>query len=116
MAVFITLTRGFGQSALSVVSITMVGQWFVRRLNLAMAIYTVALSIGFMIAFPLIGAIVLSSGWRVAWSIIGFALLLGLAPLALILVRRSPESISVDPDGKPTDINEILPSDYTLRE
>jgi len=32
MAILITLTRGFGQSALSVVSITMVGQWFVRRL------------------------------------------------------------------------------------
>jgi nitrate/nitrite transporter NarK len=29
MTVLITLTRGFGQSALSVVSITIVGQWFV---------------------------------------------------------------------------------------
>jgi hypothetical protein len=42
IAILITLTRGLGQSALSVVSITMVGQWFVRRLNLAMAVYTVA--------------------------------------------------------------------------
>ncbi|HEX6283573.1 MAG TPA: MFS transporter, partial [Pyrinomonadaceae bacterium] len=50
IAILITLTRGLGQSALSVVSITMVGQWFVRRLNLAMAIYTIALSIGFMLA------------------------------------------------------------------
>lgn len=116
IAILITLTRGFGQSALSVVSITMVGQWFVRRLNLAMAIYTVALSIGFMIAFPSIGAIVLSRGWRVAWSIIGFALLIGLAPLALLLVRRSPESISVDPDGRATDSKQELPSDYTLSE
>lgn len=116
LALLITLTRGFGQSALSVVSITTVGQWFVRRLNLAMAIYTIALSIGFMIAFPLIGAIVLSSGWRVAWSIIGFAVLIGLAPLAALLVRRSPEAISVDPDGKPTDSREELPSDYTLSE
>ena len=33
IAILITLTRGFGQSALSVVSITMVGQWFVRRLT-----------------------------------------------------------------------------------
>src|SRR5262245_27242394 len=36
LAVLITLTRGFGQSALSVISITIVGQWFVRRINLAM--------------------------------------------------------------------------------
>jgi MFS family permease len=110
IAILITLTRGFGQSALSVVSITMVGQWFVRRLNVAMAVYTVALSIGFMIAFPLIGAIVLSNGWRTAWWIIGLALLLGLAPLALLLVRRSPESVSIDPDA------DELPTDYTLSE
>jgi MFS family permease len=116
IAILITLTRGFGQSALSVVSITMVGQWFVRRLNLAMAVYTIALSIGFMLAFPLIGAIVLQNGWRTAWWIVGLALLFGLAPLALLLVRRSPESCSIDPDGEPTELSNELPTDYTLRE
>ena len=115
IAVLITLTRGFGQSALSVVSITMVGQWFVRRLNLAMAIYTVALSIGFMLAFPLIGWIVLSKGWRTAWWIIGLGLLFGLAPIALLLVRRSPESISIDPDGESAPDHDSS-SDYTLTE
>lgn len=115
IAILITLTRGLGQSALSVVSITMVGQWFVRRLNLAMAVYTIALSIGFMVAFPLIGAIVLANGWRTAWSIIGLALLIGLAPLALLLVRRSPESCSIDPDGV-RGPDEDASTDYTLRE
>ena len=114
IAVMITLTRGFGQSALSVVSITMVGQWFVRRLNLAMAIYTIALSIGFMLAFPLIGAIVLANGWRTAWWIVGLALLFGLAPLALLLVRRSPESCAIDPDGEADDAHDLR-TDYTLR-
>ena len=33
-------------------------------------------------AFPLVGYIVKQSGWRVAWSGIGWALLLGLAPLS----------------------------------
>ena len=118
LAMFITLTRGFGQSALSVVSITMVGQWFVRRLNLAMAIYTIALSVGFMLAFPLIGAVVLSSGWRTAWWIVGLALLVGLAPLALLLVRRSPESCSIAIDGEPrqNDLDRELPSNYTLSQ
>ncbi|HEX5883653.1 MAG TPA: MFS transporter, partial [Pyrinomonadaceae bacterium] len=115
MAILITCTRGFGQSALSVVSITMVGQWFVRRLNLAMAVYTIALSIGFMLAFPLIGAVVLANGWRVAWWIIGVVLLIGLAPLALLLVRRSPESISIDLDGEPSH-DYHLPTDHTLTE
>lgn len=114
IAVLITLTRGFGQSALSVVSITMVGQWFVRRLNLAMAVYTIALSIGFMLAFPLIGAIVLASGWRRAWWIVGVALLFGLAPLALLLVRRSPEACAIEPDGEATELGKTTAADYTL--
>lgn len=114
IAILITLTRGLGQSALSVVSITMVGQWFVRRLNLAMAVYTIALSIGFMLAFPLIGAIVLANGWRTAWWIIGIALLFVLAPLAILLVRRSPESCSIEPDGDPIDLSHE--SDRTLGE
>src|SRR5262245_17425987 len=116
IAILITLTRGLGQSALSVVSITIVGQWFVRRLNLAMAIYTIALSIGFMMAFPWIGTIVQVSGWRAAWWLIGLALLFGLAPLALLLVRRSPESCSIEPDGEPADLNHEIRTDYTLTQ
>jgi cyanate permease len=78
----------------------MVGQWFVRRVNLAMGIYTIALSIGFMIAFPVVIEIVKHSGWRVAWGGIGGALLLGLVPAALLLVRRSPESCGLSLDGE----------------
>src|SRR5262245_15959012 len=52
IALWVTLTRGFGQSALSVVSIALVGQWFARRIDQAMAVYSVALSVGFMLAFP----------------------------------------------------------------
>ena len=100
IAILITLTRGLGQSALSVISITIVGKWFVRRLNLAMAVYTVVLSVGFMIAFPLIGAMVISNGWRTTWWAIGLVLLFGLAPLSLLLVRKSPEACLLENDGE----------------
>jgi MFS family permease len=118
IAALITLTRGLGQSALSVVSITIVGKWFVRRLNLAMAVYTVALSIGFMIAFPLIGTMVLRTGWRNTWSIVGLTLLLGLAPLALLLVRRSPEACALEPDGELTDkeVHDNNQASFTLTQ
>lgn len=119
LAALITLTRGVGQSALSVVSITMVGQWFVRRLSLAMAVYTVGLSVGFMAAFPAVGAIVLRYGWRTAWAAIGLTLLIGLAPLAWLLVRRRPEAVDVAPDGEiPVDTSAAKTSDgsYTLRQ
>lgn len=99
LAVLITLTRGLGQSALSVISLTIVGQWFVRRLGKAMAVYAVVMSVGFMIAFPLTGAVVLSSGWRAAWAGIGMALLVVLLPMSLLFVRRSPEACGLPADG-----------------
>jgi MFS family permease len=99
MLVLVTLTRGLGQSALSVVSLAMVGKWFHRRLTTAMAVYAVVMSVGFMAAFPLVGALVIARGWRFAWAMVGGALVAGLAPLAWLLVRSSPEDIGVEVDG-----------------
>src|SRR5262245_27108239 len=82
LAVAVTLTRGLGQSALSVVSLALVGQWFVRRIDRAMAVYSVVLSVGFMLACPLVGTWVEHRGWREAWLLLGLALVAGLAPLA----------------------------------
>ena len=79
LALTVTLTRGLGQSALSVISLAMVGQWFVRRIDTAMAIYSIVMSIGFMIAFPLVGSLVQSIGWRGAWMSIGITLIVALA-------------------------------------
>jgi MFS family permease len=101
LLVFITLTRGLGQSALSVVSLAMVGKWFRRRLTWAMAMYALAMSVGFMLAFPAVGASVVASGWRVAWTAIGVALLFGLAPIAWTVVRNSPAAVGQELDGAP---------------
>ncbi len=108
IALLITLTRGLGQSALSVISITMVGQWFVRRLTLAMAVYTIVLSVGFMLAFPLVGTMVIKYGWRTAWTAVGLSLLLGLAPIGWLLVRRSPEACQLPPDGERSSEDGII--------
>ena len=99
LAVWITLTRALGQSALSVVSLAIVGHWFVRRIDRAMAVYSVAISIGFMAAFPLVGYAVRTFGWRPTWFAVGLTIAAVLAPLAAIIVRRSPESIGLMPDG-----------------
>lgn len=100
LAVLITLTRAIGQSALSVVSLTMVGQWFVRRIDTAMATYTIVMTVGFMIAFPSVGRAIQAHGWRTAWLSVGLALIVALAPLAWLVVRRSPEAVGLAPDGE----------------
>ncbi|MSR62602.1 MAG: MFS transporter [Planctomycetes bacterium] len=110
LAVCVTLTRGLGQSALSVVSLALVGQWFVRRIDKAMALYGLATSIGFMCAFPLTGALIQSWGWRGAWFALGCALLAGLAPLALLVVRRGPEACGLLPDGESDADSSVRPS------
>src|SRR6476646_7493938 len=92
LLVLITLTRGLGQSALSVVSLAMPGKWFRRHLTWAMGVYALVMSVGFMIAFPIVGTLVLSWGWRGAWAAVGAALITVLAPVAWLLVRREPES------------------------
>ena len=85
--VLLVLVRGLGQSALSVVSLATVGQWFQKTIERAMATYSVTMTVGFMIAFPLLEAMIRSQGWRAAWSGLGGALILALAPLALLLPK-----------------------------
>ncbi len=89
------LMRGVGQSALSVVSLTMVGKWFVRRLSVAMGIFAVLMSLGFAVAIVVAGDVVLNQGWRVMWSGLGWILMV-LSGLCLLFVRRDPEAVGLD--------------------
>lgn len=116
MFVLLVLSRGLGQSALSVVSLALVGQWFRRRLNLAMGLYAIVLSIGFMAAFPIVGAVVLAQGWRTAWAGIGFCLLPGLVLLGWLLVRRGPEEVGLEIEGETTPGSAAAAGGYTWRE
>jgi len=102
LLILVTLTRGLGQSALSIISLAMVGKWFRRRLTGAMAVYALVMSVGFMAAFPLVGQMVLASGWRTAWAVVGACLIFVLAPLAWFIDRSSPEAIGLEIDGEAT--------------
>ena len=92
LAVAMTLTRGFGQSALSVVSLTVVGKYFAERINMAMGIYSVLVGVGFILAFPSVGQAALQFGWRAAWFGVGLTLVLTVAPLAWFSLRRAPSA------------------------
>jgi MFS family permease len=96
--VTLTLVRGLGQGALSVVAIALVGKWFKRRVGPVMGVFTVLLAFGFVAPIFAVGAAVQGAGWRAAWAWVGYALLLGLVPFGWLLARSSPESCGVRPD------------------
>jgi MFS family permease len=101
----ILLTRGLGQSALSVISITLVGRSAGRRPGPALGVYSFLIALGFMASFGVIKVALEKwhTDWRTLWAGVGLALI-GFAPLAWLLVHPSaaggdpqPESASSSP-------------------
>jgi MFS family permease len=72
--------------------------WFIRKRTMAMALISGSIGIGGFIFTPLLSAAVHTFGWRPAAFGCGVLFILIGLPLAL-LVRRSPESIGLLPDG-----------------
>ncbi|MBI3326112.1 MAG: MFS transporter [Nitrospinae bacterium] len=90
------LSLGF-QTGFNHASMAAVNHWFRRKRGLAMAIVQTGQAIGGVLIFPLVALAVLKFGWRDAALLSGIVVLT-LIPLAL-LVRRSPESMGLLPDG-----------------
>jgi predicted MFS family arabinose efflux permease len=82
-----------------------------------MGVYALVLSVGFMAAFPLVGATVLEHGWRAAWAAVGLALAAVLAPLSWLFVRSTPETIGLAVEGgSPAGTDPQTRDGVTLRE
>jgi MFS family permease len=96
--VLLLLTRGFGQSALSVASISIPGKWFEARLSWATALYSILLTIGFIAAFTVAGKYA-DESWRTMWGAVGL-IVLALGAVAWFVTRNRPESIGTSVDGR----------------
>lgn len=87
--VLVLLTRGLGQSALSVVSLALVGKAAGDRPGAVIGLYSFLVAIGFMAAFMGVKAAFeqFHVGWRELWAGLGWGLV-ALGVLALVLVRN----------------------------
>jgi len=94
LVVAITLTRGIGQSMLSVVSITMVGKWFRKNLSIAMGVYSVAMGVLFAFGSSLNSRVTIV-GWREAWWELGWILLVT-SPLAWLATFNRPKNLALE--------------------
>jgi MFS family permease len=73
--------------------------WFVRRRALAISIAFAGVGAGAITLLPWLQSIIEHDGWRAACVTMGLIVLLVLGPLNL-LVRRSPQSMGLLPDGE----------------
>ncbi len=122
----IVAIRSLGQGSLVLISTTLVAMWFVRQRGRAIALSALA-SPASQATFPLlVHHLILEVGWRQTWLYLGGIICIGLIPLSILLVRRSPESIGLLPDGdsvnrRPADrldrAHHLNPErDWSLRE
>ncbi|HET6324668.1 MAG TPA: MFS transporter [Planctomycetaceae bacterium] len=115
LTLWLVLVRGVGQSALSIVSMAAVGKWFQgRRLGIAMGVYAILLTFGFIASVEWLGWAVAKYGWRTAWAQLGWSLLLGMLPLTLLLARSAPQEVDVVADSPLINATDCPPVDFTF--
>jgi MFS family permease len=88
---FLLLTRGLGQSALSVASLALIGRSAGQRTGLAMGVYAFLTSAGFLLAFGVLGQVVKAhpDDWRPAWAGIGIGVIVAGVLTALLVRNRA---------------------------
>ena len=78
----------------------LVNNWFHRRRALAMSAYHSISSLGPAILVPVLAIVIAMGGWRQASLAAGITILVTILPLCF-MVRSTPESVGLLPDGGP---------------
>ncbi|MCE2405657.1 MAG: MFS transporter [Dehalococcoidia bacterium] len=82
-------------------------QWFRRKRSLVMSVVSTGQGLGGVIFTPLVTLAVLELGWRPSVIISGIVIVAVVVPLAF-LVKRSPETMGLLPDGDRSETPEAL--------
>ena len=82
-----------------VVGAAVISRWFVRRRATALSTIGSASMAGMSLLVPVVTWLILTIGWRGAYGVLGALVIAVLVPLALWVVRDSPEAMGLAPDG-----------------
>ncbi len=82
-----------------VVGSAVISRWFTRRRATALSTLGGASMAGISMLVPVTMWLVLTVGWRATYALFGAFVLVTLMPLALWVVRESPEALGLHPDG-----------------
>ena len=91
---------GFGSAGL-VPATTLVTRWFDRRRPIAISVASTGLSMGGIALTPIAAWLINRDGLANAGTLLAAMWLVGIVPIALLLVRPFPSSIGLRPDGEP---------------
>ncbi len=80
---------------------TLVARWFDRRRSVALSIASTGLSFGGIAITPVAAGFTEDRGLAGAGPWLGLAWLIGVVPIAVLLIRSHPEDMGVEPDGAP---------------
>lgn len=72
--------------------------WFVRRRGLAISLAFSGVGVGAIVLLPWLQSIIATDGWRASCLTIGLLVLLAVAPLNLLVLKR-PQDVGSLPDG-----------------
>jgi cyanate permease len=93
--------RTLGQGSLTLIPTTLLALWFVRQRGRVTALAGLGGAASLAIIPPVAHIIILNFGWRDTWVVFAFAIWGLLLIPVVALVRRSPESVGLRPDGDP---------------
>jgi MFS family permease len=94
------LVFGFSYGFTGLVPITtVIARWFNVRRSLAFSIGSTGLSLGGIVVAPVVALAIERHGLAGAAPWMGLAMLVGVVPVALIVLRPSPQSMGLEPDG-----------------
>jgi MFS family permease len=82
-----------------VVANAVVARWFVARRGTAVSVLSSAAMAGMSLMVPALAWLIVSFGWRSAYLAVAAFVLAVLLPLCLFVVRETPESVGLEPDG-----------------
>jgi MFS family permease len=80
-----------------------VARWFNKRRGTALSLLGSASMTGMSLLVPLVTWLILTGGWRTAYVVIAGLVLVCILPVALWVIRESPEQRGLTPDGVPLD-------------
>jgi MFS transporter, OFA family, oxalate/formate antiporter len=73
--------------------------WFKKSRGLAMSIAISGIGLGGFILSPMIANLIMNFGWRQTYFIMGLVILIVGLPIALIIMKKTPEEVSLKPYG-----------------